>query len=95
MTDVPDKVDVVVVTPLGTLDHPFVSCVLRVEQSVPEYNIRSSVFLKHCTNWDSVCCAVWRFPWITILKSAHPLVAFDRAISKVIGRYVSTTVLIC
>ena len=36
MTDVPDIVDVVVGTPLGTSDHCFVSCVLRVEQSVPE-----------------------------------------------------------
>ena len=37
MTDVTDIVDVVVGTSLGTLDHCFVSCVLRVEQSVPEY----------------------------------------------------------
>ena len=29
----------------------------------------------------------------TILKSADPLVAFDRAIGEVIGRYVPTTVL--
>ena len=35
-------VDAVVGTPLGTSDHCFVSCVLRVEQSVPEYNIRST-----------------------------------------------------
>ena len=32
MTDVPDKVDVFVGTLLGTSDHCFVSCVLRVEQ---------------------------------------------------------------
>ena len=31
---------------------------LRVEQSVPEYSVRSIVFLKHCTNWDSVRSAV-------------------------------------
>ena len=36
MTDVPDIVDVFVGTPLGTSDRCFVSCVLRVEQSVPE-----------------------------------------------------------
>ena len=46
MTDDPDIVDVFVVTPLSTSDHCFVSCVLRVEQSVPEYNVRSTVFLK-------------------------------------------------
>ena len=36
MTDVPDIGNVSVGTPLGTSDHCFVSCVLRVEQSVPE-----------------------------------------------------------
>ena len=58
MTDVPDTLDVVVGTPLGTSDHSFVSCVLRVEQSVPEYNVRSNVFLMHRTNWDSVRSSV-------------------------------------
>ena len=79
MTDVPDIVDVFVGTPLGTSDHCFVSCVLRVEQSVPEYNIRSTVVLKHHTNWDNVRCAVRSFSLSTILKSFDPLDAFDRA----------------
>ena len=78
MTDIPDKVDLVVGTQLGTSDHCFVSCVLRVEQSVPEYNVRSTVFLKHRTNWDSVHSAVRSFTWSTILKSADKLVAFGR-----------------
>ena len=43
MTDVLD-IDVFVGPPLGTSDHCFVSCVLRVEQSVPECNIRSTSF---------------------------------------------------
>ena len=48
MADVPDMVDVVVGTPLGTSDNNcFVSCVLHVEQSVLECNVRSSVFLMH------------------------------------------------
>ena len=93
MTDVRDIVDVVVGTPLGTSAHCFVSCVPRVEQSVSEFNVRSTVFLKHRTNWDSVRSAVRSFTWSTILKSADPLVAFDRAISMVIGRYVCTTLL--
>ena len=97
-TNAPDLVDVVVGTPLGTSDHCFFSCVLRVEQSEPEFNVRSTVFLKHRINWDSVCSAVRRFIWSTILKSADPLVAFDRAVSEVIvgevtGRYVPATVL--
>ena len=65
----------------------------RIEQSVPVYNVRSTVFLKHCTNWDSVGGAVRSCTWSTILKSADPLVAFDRAIGEVICRYVPTTVL--
>ena len=50
MTDVPGIVDVVIGTPIGTSDHSFVSCVLCVDQSVPEINVRSTVFLKHRTN---------------------------------------------
>ena len=61
MTDAPHIVDVFVCTPLGPSDHCFVSCVLRVEQSVPKYNVRSTVFLKHRTNWDNVRCAVRSF----------------------------------
>ena len=91
--DVPHIVDVFVGTPLGTSDHCSVSCVLRVEQSVPEYNIRSTVFLKHCTKWDNVRCVVRSFAWNTILKSADPLDAFDRAIGEVIGKLVPTTIL--
>ena len=93
MMDVPDIVDVFIGTPLRTSDHCFVSCVLRVEQSVLEYNIRSTVLLKHHTNWDNVHCAVKSFTWNTILKSAAPLDAFNQADGKVIGRLVPTTVL--
>ena len=66
---------------------------LRVQLSVPECNIRSTVFLKHRTNSDSIRSAVRSFTWTPIiLKSADPLVAIDRAIGEVIGRYVPTTV---
>ena len=85
-------VDVFVGTPQGTSDHSFVSCV-RVEQSVSEYNMRSSAFQKHRTNWDHVSCVVRSFTWSTILKSTDPLDEFDRAIGVVIGRLVPTTVL--
>ena len=80
IADVPDIVDVIVFTPLGTSDYCFVCCVLCVEQSVHEHNVRSTVFLKHRTNWDSGRSAVRSFTWSTNLKSADPLVAFDRAI---------------
>ena len=62
----------VIGTPLGTSDNCFVSCVLRVEKSVLEFNVRSTVFLKHLTNWDSVRSAVRSFKWSTILESADP-----------------------
>ena len=61
MSDVPDIVDLFVGTPLGTSHHCFVCCVLRIEQSVPEYSIRSTVFLKHRTNYDNVRCVVRSF----------------------------------
>ena len=93
MTDVPDLIDVVVGTPLGTSDHCFFSCILRVEQSVQEYNVRSTVFLKHRATWNSVRSAVRSFTLNTILESADPLFAFQRAIGEGIGRHVPTTVL--
>ena len=71
-------------TPLVTSDYCFISCVLRVEQSVPENNIRCTVFLKHRTNWDNVRCAVKSFTWSTIMKSVYPLEAFDLAIREVL-----------
>ena len=46
MTNAPDIVDVFVGAPLLSFDHSFVSCVLRIEQSAPEYNVRSIVFLE-------------------------------------------------
>ena len=91
MTDAPTIVDLFVGTPLGTCDYCFVSCVLPVEQYVPEYNIRSTVFLMHRTNWDNVRCAVRIFTSSTILKSADPLYAFNQAIGEVIGRLVPTS----
>ena len=91
MTDAPDWLDVFVGTPQGTTDHSFVSCVLWVDQSVPEYTVRSTVFLKYRKNWDNDRCAVRSFTLLyTILKSDDPLDAFDRAIGEVIRRLVPT-----
>ena len=73
MMDAHDAIDVFVSTPLGTSYHCFVSCVHPHEQSGPEYNVRSAVFLKHGTNWDNVGCAVNDITWNTILKSDDPL----------------------
>ena len=63
MAEVPHIVYVFVGTTRGTLDHCHVSCFPRIEQSVPEYNVRSTVFLKHRTNWDNVRSAVRSFTW--------------------------------
>ena len=92
MSDVPDIVDVYVGTPLGTSDHCFVSCALRVEQSVTEYYFSRTI---HRTNWDNVHSADSSFTLITIFNSDHPLHAFNRAIVEVISRLVPTTVLFC
>ena len=48
---------------------------------------------KHRTNRDCVHIAVRSFTWNTILKSTDPLVASNRAIGEVIGRYIPATVL--
>ena len=53
---------------------------------MPQYNVRSTVFLKRRTNWDSIRSAVRSFIWSTILKLADPLIALDRAVGDVIGR---------
>ena len=92
MTDAIDIVNVFVGTPLGNSDQCFASCVFRIQQSLSENNVRSTIILKHCTNWDSVRSAVRSFIWSTILKSTDPSEAFDRAIGEVIGRLVATTV---
>ena len=93
MIDVPAIVDVVIGSPLGTSDHCFLCNVLRVEESVLEYNVRSTVFRKYRTNSDSVHGAIRSFTWNTILRSAYPLIAFYRAVGYFISRYVPTTVL--
>ena len=80
MTDVPDIVDVVVGTPLGPSDHYIVSCVIRVEKYVPEYNVGSTIFLTR------VHSEVRSFTWSSSLESDEPLVADP----LVIGRYVAT-----
>ena len=85
MTDIPNIVDVVVGGPLGTSDRCFASCVLRIEQFVPEYNVRSTVFLKHRTNCKSFRSTARGFTWSTILKSVDPLVAFNRSFGEAIG----------
>ena len=36
------------------------------KQSVSEYHVRSTVFLKHRPNWDDIRCAARRFKWGTI-----------------------------
>ena len=77
---------------MGTSDHCFVSCLFLVEQYKPEDDVRSTVFLKHRTNWNSVHSAVKSCTGGTILKSADPFDPFDRAICEVVGRLVPTTV---
>ena len=48
--------------------------------------MRSTFFLNHRTNWESVYIAVKSFTGSTILKSFDTLDVFDRSIGEVIGR---------
>ena len=74
-------------TPLDISNDCLLSWVLRVEQSVPEYNVRSTVFLKHRTSWDSVRGVGRNCTWNTILKSYGPL---DRSTELLLRSLVGT-----
>ena len=64
MTDSPDILDVFVDAPLGTSDQCFVSCVIGVEQSVPEYNCLQQSF-EFCNRMsDIIYVYVWECRWI-------------------------------
>ena len=47
ITDVPDLVQVAVVTPTGNSDHSSLSTVISVAQAVPNLCVSRKVFLKH------------------------------------------------
>ena len=64
-------------TPLGTSDQCCAGCVLRVEQSIPEYNVKSTVFLKHCTSLEQTLSQPGA-------ARSDPLNAFDRVTGEVI-----------
>ena len=91
MTDAPDIVDVVVRTPshFKSLLCQFCASCGAVCAGVQ--------CQKYCLSKASyqlgLRSAVRRFTWSTILMPADTLVAFDRAVGEVIGRYVRTTVL--
>ncbi len=54
LTDVPDKVKVTTMSPLGTSDHSAISIQLDLRQNIPAYTVTKKVFLKGRVNWSSV-----------------------------------------
>ena len=62
MTDVPDLVRVAVVAPIGNSDHSSLSAVISMTQAVPNLCVSRKVFLKHQTNWNTVCGAIRELP---------------------------------
>ena len=58
MTDVLDLVWVAVVAPIGNSDHSSLSAVISMAPAVPNLCVSGKVFLKHQTNWNTVCGAI-------------------------------------
>ena len=50
MTDVPDRIRVAVVAPIGNSDHSSLSAVISMAQVVPNLCVSRKVFLKHQVN---------------------------------------------
>ena len=68
---------------------------LRSEQTMPDCYARSTVFLEHFTNWDSVHNEVKSFTWSTIFKSPDSLEAFTVLLVMSLVYSCSTTVSRC
>ena len=54
MTDVPDRVRVSVVAPIGNNDHFSLLAVVSMAQVVPNLCVSRKVFLNHQVNWNTV-----------------------------------------
>lgn len=93
ITEVPDVVDVSVGTPLGTSDHCCLNLHVTVNQSLPSYDVRRTVFLKNRVNWDRVREDVQDIAWSEIFKAQDPVSALNTAVSCIITRNVPTATL--
>ena len=66
MTDVPDKVRVSVVAPIGNSDHSSLSAIISMAQAVPNLCVSRKIVFKYQVNWNTVCGAMQDLPWRNI-----------------------------
>ena len=67
MTDIPDLVPIVVVSPIGNSD------LISMAQAVPNLCVSTKVFLKHKVNWNTVNGAIQDLPWRNIFLADNPV----------------------
>ena len=65
-TDVPDRVLIAVVAPIGNSDHSSLLTVISMALAFPNLSVSRKVFLKHQVNWNTVCGAIQDLPWCNI-----------------------------
>ena len=81
MTDVPDLVQVSVVSPLGYSDYSSLSTAISMAQAVPSLCVSRKVFLKHRVNWTAVCDAIRDLPWRSIWCAVNPIEVMNQHLS--------------
>ena len=72
MADVPDRLRVAVVAPLGNADRFLMSAVISTVIITNMFVIRK-VFLKRQVNWNTVCGATQDLPWPNICLADNPV----------------------
>ena len=93
MTDVPDLIQVAVLSPIGNSYHSSLSAVILMAQAVPNLCVSRKVFLKHQVNWNTLCGAMWDLPWLNIWSSDNPVEVLNEHLSPLVGRFVPTKII--
>ena len=73
VADVPDRLRVAFVAPLGNSDRFLMSAVISTAQAVPNMFVIRKVFLKRQVNWNTVCGATQDLPWPNIWLADNPV----------------------
>ena len=87
MTDVPDRVRVSVVAPIGNNDHFSLLAVVSMAQAVPNLCVSRKVFLNHQVNWKTVCGAIQNLPWRNIRSADDHVEVLNEHLLLVVGRF--------
>ena len=94
MTDVPNLVQVAVVTPIGNSDHSSLSAVISMVQVFQNFCVSWKVFLKHQVNCNTVCGAIKDLPWRHIWLADNPVEVLNEHLPLLVGRYIPTKVIL-